>query len=295
MLISVIIPLYNKEKSIYSTILSVLNQNYPNIEIIVVNDGSTDNSMQIVSKIKDPRINVISKENGGPSSARNIGVKSANGQWIYFLDADDQIETDCLTQFLKIVDDNPNIKVFVANYYIKKGNLFKKQSLFMKDGVLKNNFRSWFWGTLSPCQGAVLYDKNLLLRHPYPEIIRRWEDAAMFFQIMQYEKIFTISTPVFTYILDNSSASHARNNIKEDFLGYLDTNGKSFWERMCVYILYCQAIKLYPSESSKLYNRKLFNLSDIIAFKFFSVIKWMMRALSKGINILNRPNDKTII
>lgn len=91
MLISVIVPLYNKEKHICSTITSILNQSYNDFELIIVDDGSSDKSVEIVSKIEDPRVILVRKKNGGPASARNLGVKKASGKWIYFLDADDRI------------------------------------------------------------------------------------------------------------------------------------------------------------------------------------------------------------
>ena len=76
-MISVVIPLYNKEKSITDTIRSVLDQTYKDFELIIVNDGSTDNSLNFVSLINDSRIVIIDKTNGGVSSARNKGIMSA--------------------------------------------------------------------------------------------------------------------------------------------------------------------------------------------------------------------------
>ena len=83
-LFSVIIPLYNKEKCIKDTIFSVLSQTYANFEIIVVDDGSTDNSATNVKSINDYRIKYYYKDNGGVSSARNYGISKAKGGWIFF-------------------------------------------------------------------------------------------------------------------------------------------------------------------------------------------------------------------
>ncbi|EDM22821.1 glycosyltransferase family 2 protein, partial [Caminibacter mediatlanticus] len=79
-LISVIIPLYNKEKWVKRAVLSVLNQTYQNFEIIIVNDGSTDKSKKIVESIKDDRIFIFDKLNGGASSARNYGIEKSKGE-----------------------------------------------------------------------------------------------------------------------------------------------------------------------------------------------------------------------
>lgn len=90
-MISVVIPLYNKEPIIKKTLNSVLSQDYSDFEVVVVDDGSTDNSVAIVESIAGPRIRLIKQENGGPSKARNTGVKNAKGDWIVFLDADDEL------------------------------------------------------------------------------------------------------------------------------------------------------------------------------------------------------------
>lgn len=96
--ISVIIPVYNMEDYVSKAITSVQKQTFRNIEIIVVNDGSTDNSLQIIESHarKDKRIRLISKENAGLSSAYNTGQRAARGKYIYFLDSDDWLEPDCL-------------------------------------------------------------------------------------------------------------------------------------------------------------------------------------------------------
>ena len=98
-MISVIIPLYNKEPIIERSLQSVLSQDYDDFEVVVVNDGSTDRSADIVRSINDPRIRLIEQENGGPSKARNTGTKSARGEWILFLDADDELLPGALNYF----------------------------------------------------------------------------------------------------------------------------------------------------------------------------------------------------
>jgi len=101
-MISVIIPLYNKEKSIKQTITSVLNQSFKDFELIIVNDGSTDNSLEIVNSIQDERILILNKLNGGVSSARNEGIKAAKNEYIALLDGDDIWHID----HLKIIFDS---------------------------------------------------------------------------------------------------------------------------------------------------------------------------------------------
>ena len=109
-LISVIIPMYNAEKYISKNINSILSQTYSYFELIIVNDGSTDNSLDVVYKFSDERINIISKENGGVSSARNLGLSAAKGDYVFFIDADDYIEPNTLEKFVDVIDSyNPDL------------------------------------------------------------------------------------------------------------------------------------------------------------------------------------------
>jgi glycosyltransferase involved in cell wall biosynthesis len=100
-LISVVIPLFNKEQWVKRTIDSVISQSYTHIEIVVVDDGSIDNSVAVVKKIDDQRIRIVEKTNGGVSSARNKGMKEAKGEYIAFLDADDEWQERHLEVLLK--------------------------------------------------------------------------------------------------------------------------------------------------------------------------------------------------
>jgi glycosyltransferase involved in cell wall biosynthesis len=119
---SIVIPLYNKELSIGNTIQSVLNQTYQDYEIIIVNDGSTDNSLHVVEQINDSRIRIITKPNGGVSSARNRGIKEAKYDWIAFLDGDDLWEKDHLEEITKMMQVYPNEKVYVTSFEYSNGS-----------------------------------------------------------------------------------------------------------------------------------------------------------------------------
>jgi len=106
-LVSVIMPAYNAADYIEEAIESVLIQNYQNIELMIINDGSTDNTEQIVKKFNDQRISYISQENAGASSARNNGIKRSNGEFIMILDHDDMMTPDFISQHLKAFEENP--------------------------------------------------------------------------------------------------------------------------------------------------------------------------------------------
>lgn len=123
---SVVIPLYNKEQSIANTLLSVIKQSYQNFEIVVINDGSTDNSVDAIKTINDERIRLINQNNQGVSSARNKGIQEAKYEWIAFLDGDDLWESNHLEEILKMMRVYPDNKVYVTSFnYSDKRKMFK--------------------------------------------------------------------------------------------------------------------------------------------------------------------------
>nr|WP_298561232.1 glycosyltransferase family A protein [uncultured Prevotella sp.] len=124
-MISVVIPLYNKEASIKQSLMSVLSQSYQDFEVVIVDDGSTDNSVAKVEEIQDSRIRLIRQENGGPSKARNTGVKNAKGEWVLFLDADDELLPNALNVFKELLTEHKKANVIdcVQTVQLGKKNL----------------------------------------------------------------------------------------------------------------------------------------------------------------------------
>lgn len=110
-LISVIIPMYNKEKCVMKCLKSLINQTYTNFELIVVNDGSTDGSVQIVNQINDKRIKLFEIENSGVSNARNYGLNKAKGKYIAFVDPDDYVSEKYLEDMIIKMSDDVDLTV----------------------------------------------------------------------------------------------------------------------------------------------------------------------------------------
>ena len=114
---SVIIPLYNKENFVLNTLKSVMNQTFTDYEIIIIEDCSTDKSLEIVSKIKNDTIRIIRHEkNKGLSASRNTGVKNANANYLAFLDADDLWKEDYLQELFQLITDFHEAHLFATNY-----------------------------------------------------------------------------------------------------------------------------------------------------------------------------------
>ena len=119
---SVVIPLYNKEHYIEATIRSVLSQTCQDFEVIVVDDGSKDNSLALARKYESDRVRVIAQENQGVSVARNTGIENARGKFIAFLDADDQWQANYLATIQSLTDQYPESDIFVTAYTVDMGN-----------------------------------------------------------------------------------------------------------------------------------------------------------------------------
>ncbi len=129
--VSVIIPVYNTEKYISFAIESVLNQTLDSVELIIINDGSTDNSKAIIEGYSNSNITVINKENEGSGIARNIGVSKSSGKYIFFLDSDDYLDKDALKQMYDIAESN--------NVGIVKGSMIDVFKGFKKTNKLYSN------------------------------------------------------------------------------------------------------------------------------------------------------------
>ena len=119
---SVVIPLYNKEHYIEKTIRSVLDQTCSDYEVIVVDDGSKDNSLALARKFESDRVRVIPQENQGVSVARNTGILNAGGEFICFLDADDEWRPDYLATIEGLTEQYPESAIFVTAYAVNMGN-----------------------------------------------------------------------------------------------------------------------------------------------------------------------------
>ena len=116
---SIVIPLYNKSAYITKTLDSIKNQNYQNYEVIIVNDGSTDNSFEIVSQYSDDRIRLYNQENKGVSKTRNAGIEYSKSELIAFLDADDYWHPNHLEELYQLYIDFPNCGLYANRYFMK--------------------------------------------------------------------------------------------------------------------------------------------------------------------------------
>lgn len=186
---SIVIPLYNKENNIAQTVESVLNQTIVNFEILIVDDGSKDHSVEIVEKISDDRIRLIQQINGGVSKARNRGIREAKGQYICFLDADDLWKSDFLETVNLLIEEFPEAKMFCPSYQVVYKNRVvhpKWRSVDLEKDSLVSDFFEMatapFWICNSSCV-AIVTKELLQMDHWFPERETVYEDLDLWIRI----------------------------------------------------------------------------------------------------------------
>ncbi len=161
-LVSVIIPAWNAEKLIKETIESALNQTYPNIEIIVIDDGSTDDTANVIKSIKDPRITYHYQENTGlPACGRNKGAKLAKGQYLAFLDSDDLWLPQKIEKQMVIMEENLKIGLIATNAWCLR--LYEKTNIPLFTKKIKTGYltSSIFFPQHIICNSTVIIRRNV--------------------------------------------------------------------------------------------------------------------------------------
>lgn len=203
--ISVIIPVYNAEKYLNECISSIAKQTMRDIEIIAVNDGSTDNSLNILDELSSKysgKLKIFTKENGGAGSARNIGIENSNGEFIKFVDADDYLKVDILEKMYTIAKEN-NVSLVRGNYQTILGPVKLEDKCSWSDiigskivDVSKNKD---YIITETPGIGNKLISRDLIGDLRFPEKTK-WEDLAIMpVVIASSEKLFHMDEPVYNY------------------------------------------------------------------------------------------------
>jgi glycosyltransferase involved in cell wall biosynthesis len=229
MSVSIVMPVYNAEKFLARSIESVIHQSYPSIELLLVNDGSTDRSEAICRKyaLEDPRIKILSQKNKGPAAARNAGVREAAGEFVFFLDADDFISENALEtliaeyhqyqpdlvlgHFCKLVNDQEVVKQTVSfrvgdgPYENRKKKLSREDIHAYVRHFLKhpsNHLISYCWARLYKL--SIIRDNRISA----DEDMRLFEDLVFNLEYLKHtrEMIF-VNEPLYTYTMHDNHVS----------------------------------------------------------------------------------------
>ncbi|RZF59441.1 glycosyltransferase family 2 protein [Sphingobacterium corticibacterium] len=220
--VSVIMPVYNTEKYVKEAIQSILDQTLMDFELIVINDGSTDNSLHLVKTIPDSRIRVLSQENAGQGAARNHGLQYARGEYIYFMDSDDILDREALRECFQICEEQhvdfvffdainfgenyQNILTYERKHYLDEG--IKAGIAWFTEQLEKNCYRVPVW--LNFIRFSFL-EKNGL----YFETIRHEDDIFTTLLYCKAKKVAFLSKPFFHRRLRPNSVITSTYTLKD--------------------------------------------------------------------------------
>lgn len=217
-MISIIVPVYNSERYIERCIRSVCTQTYEQWELIVVNDGSTDGSEDIIDFFArgDSRIRYYNKSNGGVSSARNLGIECAQGEFLLFLDSDDWLSCDTCEVLMKVVSEN-NADCVVFGFYQTHGHIWAPaiDRDYGSLSELKKDFDYWLNTELLSSSVNKLYRKTLLNLF-FNEDMSFGEDLIFSLKYIENcNKISFITSPLYQHeVFNNSSITHSFNQYR---------------------------------------------------------------------------------
>lgn len=292
-LVSIIVPVYNVENYLKKCVNSLLEQTYSNIEIILVNDGSTDLSGNICDeyKEKDKRITVVHKNNGGQNSARREGIKIANGKYALFLDSDDWLEINAVHDLVLIAEDyDADIVTFggfrecdshsfnIYDFALKEGLYYGSEiidltkKIMSSDGILRGMPTKMFRKKLVESVLMSINDK-----------IRFSEDVAVYFScILKAPKIYVSHMLIYHYIMRENSITRS---IHDDLLiqineFYLYMKGYLIKENVYTMLKDCLDVFIYKNTITSL-NKGLMGFDEKITMPQFVMNESLLKPDSK--------------
>ena len=220
--ISIIVPSYNAEKYIDKCIKALINQTKKELEFIIINDGSTDSTEDIIKSYNDKRIKYFKNKNQGISKTRNFGIDKAKGKYIMFVDSDDYVEENaCEILFNNIV--NTNSDVVVSDFYIVKGDEKEKFDISNFDvSSLKNNPK--ILNIVNTAPWNKIYKRDLIINNNirFPENLK-YEDAPFVLECLdKANKISKLNLYTYDYIIHNNSETTVRDERVFDLFKILD-------------------------------------------------------------------------
>ncbi|MDD8048052.1 MAG: glycosyltransferase family 2 protein [Thomasclavelia sp.] len=218
-LISIIIPVYNDEKYLKNTIVSITNQTYANIEIIVIDDGSIDNSLQLLRELanKDQRIKIIHQENKGVSAARNIGIKESQGKYIMFVDGDDILDKKIVSLlFQTLIESNADIAMCDI-LHIFNTDEFQFEYTGHREIYTGFEFTEnmWYQNKFIPSVCAKIYKKNLFNNCLFDESTI-YEDVDILYRVFkQINKAVYLDDKLYGYVHHEKSITTNKFSTKD--------------------------------------------------------------------------------
>ena len=261
---SVVIPLYNKELFIEQTISSLLKQSFTDFDVIIVNDGSTDSSLEKLSPLVDDRFKIINQENKGASYTRNLGINESTGNYIALLDADDYWHPNHLLELKKLIEEFPNAGLYCNNYEIKLNeNFIKKASLNFKFSdeciIISDFFDANIFGFVATSSSVAFLKTSFKKTGAYDLRLRTGQDIDLWIRFaLNYDIAFNPKITMMYNNFDNLSLSNSKFNADR----YLLVNKYQEEEKTNISLKkyldinrYAIAIRCILNNEKRLYNK----------------------------------------
>lgn len=182
--VSVVMGVYNSEDFVKEAIQSVLNQTYEDLEFIVINDGSTDNTLQVLKKFRDPRLKIINQKNIGLTKSLNKGIKMAEGKYIARQDADDISSPERLYKQLKIMEKYEDVGIVASNFVVFSVKHFL-------EGILKPDIKKFPKKNVF-AHGSLMFRSELLRNNLYNDKFLYKQDYELLYRLYRQTKIYII-------------------------------------------------------------------------------------------------------
>lgn len=293
-MVTVVIPLYNKQSTIEATLSSVLGQTYKHFEIIVVNDGSTDGSVQIVESFKDDRIRIINKPNSGVSDARNLGIAHAKYDWIALLDGDDLKHPEALEEYVSAINRFPNYMIYSTGYsivrYSKNIRYENKYLPFTGETGVVDLIDCLSYGQLPINSSNSVFNKVIFEKAGgFKSGQRNYEDHDLWLRMYNVDGIVFINKDLVSIRRDLINTARQTVISKMDLLSYLHTiqltkervpkeksvKFKIYYHRFCLWIFF-KVRKHYTPGNKK----EILDSMKKIVIRPFWYILWVLNKSS---------------
>lgn len=289
MKVTVIIPVYNAEKHLDECIQSVLKQNFEDFEILLINDGSTDASGIICDAYaaKDHRVKVFHKKNGGVSSARNLGLENAAGEWFTFIDADDYIAPD----YFKVLEQQTDADlilqglIYVENGHVIKQNTYLPENLILDDFLQRYEVYPDFSSSWSKFFRKVIIRKWEL---SFNKELSYGEDTLFNLSYLQHCKsITTHDFAGYFYRISGSGLTHTPYDYQHDLKFY-----RAFKKQFSIYINTAFLMKAFEIPLTRL-SKSIYHDKTIQPFKRRKILKELVSAhFQQMLNVYTDPKIK---
>lgn len=285
-MISVIVPLYNKGIKVCRTIDSVLKQEYQDFEVIVVDDGSKDDSASFVRHYTDSRVKYFYKQNGGVSSARNFGIKVSKGEWLLFLDADDEIVEGALEELFRLYRLSCDCKCFVGQTkWVQNG---KEKGACSKDNKMycsKNPFFLVWANKLYPATRNMMIHRSLIDEYgSFDERISFYEDWEFSLRMLRCGKIAYTNKYIGVYNQDGTGLSGSKHPVEKEMAFYVPElmQKAGFWEK-CIMYSNIEETKIYWNDDENIQSMYKSIQKRSFSFVFFCMHTIRQKMKNKGI------------